>query len=55
MPTKLLTVYKELGSGICLPLVSQLHARFAKNMAQELNMVHAKVALRWFEPDVELH
>ncbi len=37
------------------PLVTQLHSFFAKNVAKELNMIHAKVALGWFEPDVEFH
>ena len=37
------------------PLVTQLHPSFANNVPKELNMIHAKVALGWFEPDVEFH
>ena len=52
IPTKLLTAFKEV-SDTLNPFVTQFHAWFAENMAQELNIVHAKVAFRWYEPDVE--
>jgi len=58
MPTKLLTAFNELLwnlSDTLNPLIAQMHTRFAKNVTQELNMIHTEVALGWFESDVEFH